>query len=195
MALRFQPGVIVLVFVSLGVSSGWGQTSEPISAPIPQLPPGASCDRLPDSRLSGSIHGTVVDATGALVAGAQVALTGEDPYSRREALSSGDGQFCFPNVAPGPFELSITSAGFAPQSFSGILYAGEVESYPQIALQVAAAQTDVEVTLTPEEVAAEQLKVQEQQRVLGLFPISKSAISQMPLPSVRNKSSSSPGRR
>jgi hypothetical protein len=37
-------------------------------------------------------------------------------------------------------------------------------------LNVAAAQTDVEVTLTPNEVAAEQLKVQEQQRVLGVIP-------------------------
>jgi Carboxypeptidase regulatory-like domain len=170
MALRFQPGVIVLVFVSLGVPSGWGQTTDPASLPNPQLPQGASCEGSPDSRLSGSIRGTVVDETGALVAGAQLTLTGEDPSLNHQALSSDDGQFCFPNVAPGPFQLSITSAGFAMQSLSGTLYAGEVETFPQITLNVAAAQTDVEVTLTPNEVAAEQLKVQEQQRVLGVIP-------------------------
>jgi len=170
MALRFQPGVLVLVLVSLGVPSGWGQTTDPAVPPAPQPPQGVSCESLPDSRLSGSIRGTVVDETGALVAGAQVTLTGEDPSLNRQAVASGEGQFCFPNVAPGPFQLTITSAGFAIDSVSGILHAGEIETFPQITLDVAAAQTDVEVTLTPHEVAAEQLKVQEQQRVLGVIP-------------------------
>jgi hypothetical protein len=161
---------MLLVFVSLGVPSGWGQTTEQAPPSASQLPPGFSCEGLPDARLSGSIRGTVADETGALVAGAQVTLTGEDQYLSREAVSSGDGQFCFPNVAPGPFQLSITSAGFAAESFSGVLHASEVETFPQITLNVAAAQTDVEVTLTPTEVAAEQLKVQEQQRVLGVIP-------------------------
>jgi len=111
-----------------------------------------------------------VDATGALVAGAQVTLTGEDPSLNRQAVANGEGQFCFPNVAPGPFQLTITSAGFSIESVSGILHAGEIETFPQITLNVAATQTDVEVTLTPQEVAAEQLKVQEQQRVLGVIP-------------------------
>jgi hypothetical protein len=171
MALRFQPGVIVLVFVTLGrAPSLRGQTANQTSAPNAPLREGASCEELGAPRLSGSIQGTVADETGALVAGAQVRITGEAQSLDQQVLSGDDGQFCFANITPGPFQLSVTSAGFAPQTFSGTVHPGEIETVPQIGLNVAAAHTDVEVTLTPTEVAEEQLKVEETQRVLGFIP-------------------------
>ena len=170
MALRFKSGVIVLVLVSLGgAPSGLGQTAEPTSLPNSQVRiEAAVCALAPG--LSGTIRGTVVDESGALIAGAQLKLTGQDDSLQRQAVSGNDGQFCFSNIAPGPFELSVTSEGFSTQTVSGFLHAGEMETVPQIALNVAVAQTDVEVTLTTEEVAQEQLKVQEQQRVFGVIP-------------------------
>jgi hypothetical protein len=172
MAVRFKSGFMVLVLVALGgVPSGLGQTPAPTSLPNSEVREGGStCEPLPGTRLSGSIRGTVADESGALIAGAQVKLTGEDESLGQQAVSGNDGQFCFRNIAPGPFQLSITWAGFATQTFSGILHAGEMETVPPIALNVAAAQTDVEVTLTPSQVAEEQLKVEEQQRVLGFIP-------------------------
>ena len=65
------------------------------------------------------------------------------------------------------------SAGFATQTFSGTLHAGEIETVPQITLDVAEARTEVEVGLTRSElaeVAEEQIKVEEKQRVLGAIP-------------------------
>jgi len=120
--------------------------------------------------LSGSISGTVVDQSGAVVAGARVRLTGEDQSLNQEALSGDDGQFSFANIAPGPFHLTVASAGFATQTSSGILLSGEIYIVPQIVLAVAAAITEVQVGLSPTEVAEEQIKVEEKQRVLGVIP-------------------------
>jgi hypothetical protein len=139
---------------------------------LPDAPgTGASAgEQLPDHRLSGSISGTVVDRTGTAVAGARVRLTREDQSPSQEALSGDDGQFSFANIAPGPFQLTITSAGFATQSFSGILRSAEVYIVPQIALAIATAITEVRVELSPIELAQEQIKDQEKQRLLGFIP-------------------------
>lgn len=132
---------------------------------------GASASRQePDQRLSGSISGAIVDQTGAPVAGARVRLTREDQSANQEALSDEDGQFTFANIAPGPFQLTITSAGFAAQTSSGTLRLGENYSVPQITLAIATATTEVRVALSPAEVAEDQIKEQEKQRVLGLIP-------------------------
>ena len=88
-------------------------------------------------------------------------------------LSGLNGQFSFTKVTPGPFHLTIKSAGLATQNYSGILQPGETDTIPLLALPVAANFTEVEVGLTRgevEEEAAEQLKVEEKQRVLGMVP-------------------------
>ncbi len=123
-----------------------------------------------ESGLPGSISGKVVDQTGAVVAGAQVTLSREDQSPSQEVLSGDDGQFSFANIAPGPFHLAITSAGFATQTSSGILRSEEIYIVPQITLAVATATTEVRVVPTRTEVAEDQIKVQEKQRVLGVVP-------------------------
>jgi hypothetical protein len=123
--------------------------------------------------LSGSISGTIVDPSGALVAGARVTLAPEDQSARQEALTDGNGQFSFTNVAPGPFHLAVASAGFAPQTVSGVLHPGETETVPQVALAVASNLTEVNVALTRNDIATEaeaEIKVEEKQRVLGIVP-------------------------
>lgn len=125
---------------------------------------------LSDQRLPGSISGTVVDQTGAIVAGARVKLSREDQSPGQELLSDGDGQFSFVNIAPGPFQLTIFSPGFAAQTSSGILHSGESCVVPQIELAVATAVTEVRVIPSLTEVAQEQIKEQEKQRVLGVVP-------------------------
>jgi len=120
--------------------------------------------------LSGSISGTVVDQSGAVVTGARVRLTGEDQSLQQEVLSGDDGQFSFANVAPGPFQLTISAAGFATQTYPGILRSGEFRIVPQIALIVATDMAEVQVGVSQIEVAEEQIKVEEKQRVLGALP-------------------------
>ena len=97
-------------------------------------------------------------------------LTREGKFSGEEALSDDDGQFSFSTVAPGPFQLTITSAGLASQEFSGTLNPGEALVTPLIMLVLATQVTEVRVELTPAELADVQIKEQEKQRVLGFIP-------------------------
>jgi len=127
-------------------------------------------EQMPDQPSSGSISGTVVDQTGAVVVGAMVKLTREDQSLNQEVLSGDDGQFFFANIAPGPFQLTITSPDLAAQTSSGILHPGEAHIVPPIALAVAPNVTEVRVGVTQTEVAEEEIKDEEKQRVLGFLP-------------------------
>ena len=124
----------------------------------------------PDQPLPGSISGTIVDRTGTAVAGARVKLTQAEQSPSQEVQSNDDGQFSFSQVAPGPFQLSITSPGFAAQSSSGMLHSGEACVVPQISMAVATNVTEVRVELSTIELAQEQIKDQEKQRVFGVIP-------------------------
>jgi hypothetical protein len=190
MDFRFKSGLIVLAFFTVCWSApGFGQSAPETSAPVTQQP--AAEQSGPDQKVSGgivsgSISGTVLDQSGAVMAGARVSLTRsearlgtsqageaqttEAQSSKQEALSGDDGQFSFASVAPGPFQLTITAPGFASQTCSGTLHAGEFYLVPQIALAVAANVTDVQVNLTRIQVAQEQVKDEEKQRVFGIIP-------------------------
>jgi len=123
-----------------------------------------------DPRLSGSISGTIVDPTRAAVVGARVRLSWGDQSLYQEVMSDDDGQFSFANVAPGPFQLTITSVGFTTQASAGVLQPGESYTVPQVAMALATAVTEVRVVPTRTEVAEDQIKAQEKQRVLGVVP-------------------------
>ena len=176
MALQFSSGLIVFAFVTLGwMSFCLGQTPQQTPAPDPGHGPqqrgtASAGEQLPGQRLPGSISGTVVDQSGAVVAGARVRLTGEDQSLKQEVLSGDDGQFSFADIAPGAFQLTITSGGFATQTSSGILRSGEIYIVPQIALAIATDSTEVQVGVSQTEVAEEEIKVEEKQRVLGVIP-------------------------
>jgi hypothetical protein len=136
----------------------------------PGSPEAAPGQQAPDPQSAGAVTGTVVDASGAAVAGARIALSHEGQPSSRQALSGDDGQFSFAGVEPGPFELTIAATGFAAQTCSGTLRPGELNVVPQITLALAPAVTDVQVVVPRIEVAEDQIKVQEKQRVLGFVP-------------------------
>ena len=159
MALPFKSGFIAFTFLIFSCTLlAFGQISHPTSAPNS------------DQQLSGSISGTILDRTGAVISGARIQLPRSDQSPALETLSGADGQFSFSNLAPGPFQLTITSAGFAAQTSSGTLQMGEVHVVPPITLAIAQADTEVQVSLTPTEIAQEEIKDQEKQRVLKVIP-------------------------
>lgn len=123
-----------------------------------------------DTQAIGSISGTVLDATGAPISGAQVRLSRASTPAAAETLTTQDGQFSFANVAPGPFELSIAFSGFKTKTVSGTAPAKADYLVPAITLEMAPVVTDVSVQLTREEIAQEQIKEQLQQRILAVIP-------------------------
>jgi hypothetical protein len=116
----------------------------------------------------GSISGTVVDQNGNFVVAALVNLVREG--SPQQVVSDKEGHFVLQGVAPGPFQISVLAEGFAPQQRTGVLHPGESLELLDVALPVASATTEVQVRVTNNEIAEEQLKVQETQRVLGVIP-------------------------
>ena len=63
---------------------------------------------------NGSVHGQVLDPSGAVVPGAKLTLTGGGHVLN--AQSGKDGAYSFTAVAPGSYTLTVDAAGFAPFS-------------------------------------------------------------------------------
>jgi hypothetical protein len=171
MVLRFKSGIIACALASLGWTlCCWGQAPQQTPEPGSGARGIASAgEQLPGQELSGSISGTVVDPSSAVIVGARIKLTGENQSLSQEVLSGDDGQFSFANIAPGPFQITITSVRFATHVSTGTLHSGEIYIVPQIVM-VVAADIEVQVGVSPAEVAEEQLKIEEKQRVLGFIP-------------------------
>ncbi|MGA2697472.1 MAG: carboxypeptidase-like regulatory domain-containing protein [Terriglobales bacterium] len=117
----------------------------------------------------GSISGSVADTTGAAIAQARVRLK-QHNGSFLETGSISDGRFFFPRVVAGSFEITVSASGFATQIVSGTVNSGQVAEVPEIRLAVGTAITDIRVSETQEEIAEDQIKEQEQQRILGVIP-------------------------
>jgi hypothetical protein len=118
----------------------------------------------------GAISGTVVDKTGAVVAGAHVKLSRELPPLNEETLSDSQGQFTFSNIAPGPFQLTTEADGFTAATFAGTLNSGETCLVPPITLIIAGAAAEVRVTMSRTDLAEAEIKDEEKQRVFGIVP-------------------------
>jgi Carboxypeptidase regulatory-like domain len=139
------------------------------SSSAPQATASSTAAQQPGEQSTGTgiIMGAVVDKTGGAVSGALIKLTSGDRPAQ-ETVADAAGQFFFANVAPGPFELTVTAQGFTTQTASGVLRAGESFTEPPITMLLATVVTEVHVS--PKEEAKVELHAEEQQRVLGVVP-------------------------
>ena len=114
-----------------------------------------------------TIQGTVKDGSGSTVTGAIVTLasTGE-----RTAVTDQTGAFRFSAVDPGNYKITIAASGFAVWTMDVAVPSGDNPPLLSAVLQVADASSSVDVTLSQHELAAEQLKTEEKQRLLGVLP-------------------------
>src|SRR5437867_3468761 len=64
--------------------------------------------------VSGSMSGTVLDGTGQVVPGADVTLVHEKSGEERRTVTNEVGDFILPGLAPGPYTIRVTLAGFKP---------------------------------------------------------------------------------
>jgi hypothetical protein len=118
----------------------------------------------------GSILGKVVDPSDDPIPGANVVL--QTPAGDRlTTVTKDDGGFAF-NQAPAgvAYQITVTAEGFAESNSSITVEPGENKTLPEIKLRILAVQRAVTVSYSEKEVAAQQLKAEEQQRVLGFIP-------------------------
>ena len=156
---------------TLAPPDGIQQASESSTVAPQSAVPKAAGGSTEDHSGDGRIYGTVTDPHGNVVPGASVTLEGEPSGSRLTALTDTTGEFTFPDLGAGTYRITVTAKGFADWTGSVIaLSTGQYYNLPEIVLKVASANTDVKVVFTPYDEAELQIKAQEQQRIIGVFP-------------------------
>jgi hypothetical protein len=114
------------------------------------------------------VTGVVVDDTGAPIGGAAVTLT-TVAGPRIDAATDADGRYSA-TIVPGPFHVTVAAHGFAEQTVSASVAAGDsATQLRDIRLHVGNA-VSIDVTPSVVEVAEQQIKEQEQQRLFGVVP-------------------------
>lgn len=115
------------------------------------------------------IAGTVLDTNGDELQGARAVLDG--PAGQRAVESGPDGQFTFSGLPPGSYKLTVTRAGMSPYETAAIiLQAGETRFLPKVVLAFTAGVTAVRVFADQEQIAEQDVHIEESQRVLGIVP-------------------------
>jgi len=117
------------------------------------------------------IVGTVIDVNNDAIPGAKVVLQGPTLKSPRTLASNDKGFFEFNSVDPETYHVKISAQGFADWTSPDLtLKPGQYVILSVPKLQIATAFTAVTVGYSPEEVATEQVKLEEKQRIFGIIP-------------------------
>ena len=167
----FGPGWTALCIVLWGVpATVHGQQTVSLAAQAPgewrssaQVPAGPTAE-------PGVVHGTVSDARGEVITGAQVTLSSADGAAPQKAVSDEDGNFRFVGVRPGAFTIHVTFPGFDTGRVSGNLLPGQNFEVATFALKMSTVDTVVEAVMPPDVLATAQLHAEEHQRLVGVLP-------------------------
>jgi len=119
----------------------------------------------------GRITDTVIDVNNDTVPGATAVLEGSGLRDPRTVVSDNNGFLEFTDLDPGTYNVSITAKGFATWTSPIIIVKpGQYIILTGSKLTIAEALTTVNVVYSPEQVATEQVKIEEKQRVFGIIP-------------------------
>ena len=119
---------------------------------------------------TGSILGKLVDPSGDPIPGATIVLQGP-AGNKLTDVTKDDGSFAFQNVTPGlAYSITANAEGFAEWTSSVAVEPGQEKTLGDVKLRILAVQRAVNVSYSSKEIAAQQLKVEEHQRVFGFIP-------------------------
>ena len=117
------------------------------------------------------ITGTVTDANGDTLSGATVMLQGPGLKEPLKLASDENGFFDFKQLEPGTYRMTITAQDFSDwNSPEFALSPSQYMILTDCKLRISQVATTVNVAYRPEEVATEQVEIEEKQRVLGIIP-------------------------
>ena len=121
----------------------------------------------------GTISGTVVDVNDAVVPGATVALRCQNPCKQESIVAGDTGAFAFSNLnMDTPYEIAVSASGFEEWTSAPIVLTPERSMFFVNDLKIKASETKESVTVhaSTREIATEQVRLEEQQRVVGVIP-------------------------
>jgi hypothetical protein len=169
-ACRHPIGVLALLLAA-SVTPLVAQETVPSSAAGPDAPIATLQAQQSPATALGTVVGTITDADVAAIPNAKVTL--EDTASKflRTSLSGADGGFAFQSLPAGTYVIRVTADGFADSKTESTieLHQGENFVVPPVKLEVGIINTTVNA-ISIEELAEQQLTVEEHQRILGLLP-------------------------
>lgn len=139
-------------------------------APLRNSDPQSSPEQTPPTEGSANVAGTVLDASGACVPGAEVSLAHGDGTQLRTVASEADGEFNFAKIPPGAYVVIVNAKGFALfTSAEFVVAVQQAYEVPNVSLSIASA--NIEMTVRPTDIiAAGQIRAEEKQRLIGFFP-------------------------
>jgi hypothetical protein len=95
---------------------------------------------------TSAIQGQATDSTGAVVAGATVAITNLDTGSKRSVRTDEAGRFNFPQLRPGAYRVKIEAQGFEPQTADNVFSGLGQKQTVNFTLKIAHSNQTVEVS-------------------------------------------------
>jgi len=124
----------------------------------------------PATERSASVTGTVLDESGASVSGADVSLLPRDGTQSHMMVSGAGGEFSFIAILPGSYFVIVNAKGFALFTSAEFVVAAQ-QTYEVPGVSLSLAGMNSEVTVHPTDViAAEQVRAEEKQRLVGILP-------------------------
>src|SRR5687768_9559625 len=97
---------------------------------------------------STEVLGTVTDATGGVVPGAEVNLLRVATGERRQTQTDATGNYSFPLIEIGDYTVTVAMQGFKTQTQTGINVSYQQKARVNVVLEVGAATERVEVIAT-----------------------------------------------
>src|SRR5262245_46961303 len=94
---------------------------------------------------STTILGAVSDSKGAVVAGAKVTATNTKTGVKREATTSSTGDFSFPLLDVGVYDVTVEAQGFRPEARRGVILEINEKVRVDFSLQVGATNEKIEI--------------------------------------------------
>ena len=136
---------------------------------VPVTAPGQQTDA-PQPQC-GSIRGTVTDVDDAAIPGATLTVDGPAGSEHRTLNSDETGSFEFKDLAPAlAYKITVSAKGFADWTSPAIvLTPGQTLEMSDIRLKISVVETTV-AALTVEQLATQQVRAEEKQRVFGIVP-------------------------
>jgi hypothetical protein len=101
------------------------------------------------AQATSQLSGTVKDASGAVVAGAEITVTQTDTGVVRSAISDANGVYSLPSLPLGPYQMEVKKEGFATYVQSGIVLQVAEGSTIDPVLKVGAITQSIQVEASP----------------------------------------------